>query len=76
MSPGTKATSVGFKRRESGVETVLLAFHFEEQRLIGFLSDFLKCWILFEKPSYLVARESYWLLPAFKLSHRQPIKRV
>jgi len=39
MSPGMKAVSVGFKRRESGVETVLLTFHFDEQRLIGFLSN-------------------------------------
>jgi len=33
MSSGTKVMSVGFKRRESGVEsleTVLLTFHFEE----------------------------------------------
>ena len=42
MSPGTKAVSVGFKRRESGVETVLL-LHFEEQRLIVFLGSLLKC---------------------------------
>jgi len=42
MSPGTKAVSVGFKRREGGVETVLLTFHFEEQHLISFLSNLLK----------------------------------
>jgi len=41
MCPWTKAVSVGLKRRESGAETVLLAFHFEEQRLIGFLSNHL-----------------------------------
>jgi len=41
MSPWTKAMSVGFKRRESVVETVLLTFHFEEQRPIGFLSSML-----------------------------------
>jgi len=41
MSAWTKAMGVGFKRRESGVETVLLTFHFEEQHLIGFLSNLL-----------------------------------
>jgi len=35
--------SVGFKRRQCGVETVLLTLHFEEQRLIGFLSNLLNC---------------------------------
>ena len=40
MSLCTKATSVGFKRK-SGVETVLLAFHIEELRLIGFPDNLL-----------------------------------
>ena len=43
MLPRTKAVSVGFKRRASGVESVLLTLHFEEQRLIGFLINLLNC---------------------------------
>jgi len=42
MSSWTKAMSVGLKRRESGVETLLLTLHFEEQRLIGFLPRILQ----------------------------------
>ena len=43
MSAWTKAMSVGFKRKESGIETVLVTLHFDEQRLIGFLSDLHNC---------------------------------
>ena len=35
--------SIGFKRKESGIETVLVTLHFDEQRLIGFLSDLHNC---------------------------------
>ena len=54
MFPGTKAktTSVGFKRRESGVERVLLTFNLKNIISSASLTVSSTDWILFEKNIY------------------------
>ena len=72
MSPRTKAMSVGFTRRESGVETVLLTFHFEEQPLIGYLSNLLNCWLNFVWKTIFTDTFKEWINLASEFSRQKP----
>ena len=64
--------SVGFMNSESWVKTVLVTFYFEEQRLIGLLSNLLNGVILFEKPN-LWARSRNELIWPPSLADKNPL---
>ena len=69
MFPGTKATSVESKGRESGVETVLVTFRFEEQRQKG--QNILPCTLSDPVPPFASICQVTMLVPKSVLLSRR-----